>query len=294
MNLFGKNNVGIITFKDLGDFPKALGYNVECYGNLRGTNKLENKPVLVLIGTYQPIVPSWYPNVDKNEKEYFDDLLSKYFLLDASEENLKTVGVEAPDFVSKKYDFPLGKTYSQKYVGKIGELYATIGDLVVQRPAQTLATLFWYDEIYQAFHRNRPLRHERIIFSYCWFPEPNARIFKTKKNGKRTIVTDEVIDSLRIFNHNIREEFKAIKKFKDDDINELFDFLSETEYGKGGIIEDIISDILQDPKITSKDLTAKYKIQKTEGKRGADTIPMTTLIKTVNELKSRAEKIIEE
>jgi hypothetical protein len=28
----------------------------------------------------------------------------------------------------------------------------------------------WDSEMYQAFHRNRGLQHNRIIFAYCWFP----------------------------------------------------------------------------------------------------------------------------
>jgi transposase-like protein len=296
MKLFKEDNVGIITYKDLGGFSKAVGYDVELYGNLRGTNLLENKPVLVLLGSYLPIVTSWFAKkkraYDPNKK-YFDDLLSEYFLLDVNKENLISVGLEAPEFLSKKYDFSLAKVYLHKYVGKKGDTIRSSGDIVNSRPAETLSTIMWYDEIYQAFHRNRPLRNKRIIFSYCWFPEPKARILEVDKNNR---ITDKQIGRLLSIGYNIRDEFKEIEKVQNDNdkLIELFEYLSETEYGKGGLIEDIVSDILSNPNITSKELTQKYRIQKTGDKRGADTIPITQLINTINELKEKANRIKDE
>lgn len=291
MKVFGQNNVGIITYKELGDFSKAIGYNVEFYGNLRGTNTLKDKPVLVLLGSYLPIITSSYAKrigEYRKDKKYFDDLLSEYFLLDANEKNLVSVGLEAPEIISKSYNYSLAKVYQQKYIGKKEELLLTPSLVTIAKPAEMLSTILWYDEIYQAFHRNRPLRYKRIIFAYCWFPEPRARIFKVDENNK---ITDTEIGRLVTLKYNIREEFKQIEKVQNDDINHLFDFLSETDYGKGGLIEEIIEYILQHPNVTSKELTERYKIFKKGEKRGADTIPMTDLIRTLKTLKDKAKRL---
>jgi hypothetical protein len=296
MRVFGRNNVGIITYKDLAEFPKAVGYDVEFYGNLRGTNILENKPVLVIIGSYLPVVPSWIAKKKgtyKSNQKYYEDILSEYFLLDVNEDNLKSVKVEAPEVVSKKYDFSLGKVYSYMYVGDTGKMIDTPGDNVAVKPSEMLINLMWYDEIYQAFHRNRPLinrpsKGEKIIFAYCWFPEPKASVYMTDKDGE--IIGDK-ISELSLIDYNIRDEFNQIKKIINDDVNQLFDFLSETEYGKGGLIEEIIEYILQHPNVTSKELTEKYKVFKTGDKRGADTKPMTKLIEGIKILKDKAKRL---
>jgi hypothetical protein len=289
MDIFGKNNVGIITYKDLGEFPKALGYNIEYYGNLRGLNILENKPVLVIIGSYIPILCTWHPKFkrDTQNKEGFDEIFSRYFLLHVNKNNLHSVGVQAPDFIARQYKYKIAKTYGYQYKGQKGKLLDTWGDEIVEHPAEALISLFWYDEIYQAFHRNRGLRYPRLIFSYCWFPEPESIIYATDQNGK---ITGNAIDKLSLFSHNLRDEFDIDKIYKDR-FNELFEYLSETEYGKGGLIEDIINDILQNPNITSKELTAKYKVQKTGEKRGADTIPMTKLIEGIRALINQAKRV---
>jgi hypothetical protein len=184
MRIFGKNNVGIITYKELGEFSKTIGYDVEYYGNLRGTNLLKDKPVLVIIGSYLPKLPSWIAikkGTYDSKKKYFEEILSEYFLLDVNKDNLISVGVEAPNIISSKYNYNLAKVYSYIYQQKICQIYDSPGDKVALKPSEMLITLMWYDEVYQAFHRNRPLRDERIIFSYCWFPEPKASIFLTDK-----------------------------------------------------------------------------------------------------------------
>jgi len=299
MKVFGRNNVGIITYKDLADFPKTVGYDLEYYGNLRGTNILENKPVLVIIGSYLPIVPSWIAKrkgtYNPNEK-YFEDILRECFLLDVNEDNLISVGIEAPKFVSDKYDYDLAKVYSYKYIGKTEDMIGTPGDIIASHPSEMLVNLMWYDEIYQAFHRNRPLREKRIIFSYCWFPEPEARVFETNLNGK---ITNNVVDKLTLLNYNIREEFKDVIKVKNenDKIMELFQYLSETEYGKGGLIEEIVNEIYLNSDKISTNFTDKFKIQHTyidkKGKkqRGAYTQPITNIIEGIKLLKKEAKTI---
>jgi hypothetical protein len=285
MEIFGKNNVGIITFSEFGSIVKSFGFDVEYYGNLRGTNVLEDKPVLVLIGSYLPIVASWIDSEGKREgKSYFEEILSKYFLLNVDEKNLVSIGIEAPKLVSSKYDYKLARVYGYKYIGKVGELLKTPADLIVQNPAEALNTLFWYDEIYQAFHRNRGLRKERIIFSYCWFPEPGATIYSTNNQG---YVTNTEIGKLQLFTHNIRNEFN-IDKIENDIVNEFFNLLKEEE--KDGLIEQMVTYIQQHPDATATEIVDKYRNYKKGIIRGPDTKTITWLINCINILKEQAKR----
>jgi hypothetical protein len=290
MNIFNPNHVGIITYKDLGDFPNAIGLNVECYGNLRGTNKLEDKPVLVLIGSYLPIVASWDAKKKSKEKKYFDELLSEHFFLKIDESNLESIGIGAPEEVSDKYKYKLAKIYGYRYTGKKGKLLGTLGDEIVNHPAEALATLFWYDEVYQAFHRNRALLWEKIIFAYCWFPEPGARIFSTDSNNK---ITDNIIRELKVFKHDIRDECEIDKinsDIKNDTLlNDFFDLLSE--YEKYGLAEELIKDLLYNSKINTHELQEKYRLHKEDG--GADTKPITQVKRGLKSFSERAKRVNE-
>jgi hypothetical protein len=286
MNIFGRNNVGIITFKELGDFPKALGYDIEYYGSLRGTNILEDNPVLVLIGSYSPIVASWHANAKSEikEKEYFDELLSKYLFLEVNENNLISVGVEAPRGISGKHKYNLAKVYAYQYIGKIGKLYGTFGDEIVKRPAEALTTLFWYDEIYQAFHRNRGLLKEKIIFAYCWFPEPKATIFATDDKGN---ITGNRIGNLKLFDHDIRKEC-YIDKIDNDIVNEFFALLIEIEHL--GKLDEAMTYLLQHPETTITEIATRFKVHKKGEKRGLDTQPITMLRKAFKILEEEAKR----
>lgn len=286
MKIYGKNNVGIITFKEFGSIVKSFGFDVEYYGNLRGTNVLEDKPVLVLIGSYLPIIASWNATDAKEDKEYYEDLLSKHFLLKIEESDLISVGIEAPKEVSDKYRYDLAKAKAYKYIGKtIKEILPTEAGEIYKNPAEALNIFLWFDEIYQAFHRNRGLRYPRTIFAYCWFPEPKARIFATDDKGN---ITGNVMGELRLFIHNIRHEFESnIDKIDNDLVNAFFEYLAEHE--KDGFVQDIIDDILQHySSITSTELTSKYKIHKSKG--GADTIPISMLIRAIKLLKEKTKR----
>jgi hypothetical protein len=286
MKIFGKNNVGIITFKEFGNIAKSFGFDVEYYGNLRGTNVLESKPVLVLIGSYLPIVASWDAEDAKEDKEYYEDLLSKYFLLNVEEKDLDTVGIEAPKDITGRFDYKLAKVKAYKYVGKtIKEILPTEAGEIYKNPAEALNNLIWFDEIYQAFHRNRGLRYPRIIFAYCWFPEPGARMFATDNNKN---ITGNVIGNLRLFVHNIRSEFESnIVKIGTEIVSEFFRILKEHE--KDGLIEQIFTYMKQHPDAKSEDIADKFRVFKKGGKRGRDTIPITMIKKAIKILENEAK-----
>jgi len=286
--IYGNNNIGIITLKDLGKYSKAFGYNVEYYNNLRGTNTLKDKLILILLGSFLPIVASWDARKEENKKEkYFDYLLSEYFFLKVDKNNLESIGIQAPKSIVEMYDYSLGKTYSYMYTGDAGKMLGTDGDEIAKKPAEALVTLLWYDEIYQAFHRNRPLNQPRIVFSYCWFPEPNALIYSVDKKK----ISNNIIGELSLFNHDLRDDFGDIEKVKgrSNELKEFFDKLRTLKYGKGGIIEDIVTEILQNPEITSKILTKKWHVNKPEG--GEDTKTITELISAIRKLQNEAKRV---
>jgi hypothetical protein len=285
MDIFGRNHVGIITFKDFGDIIKSFGYDAEYFGNLRGTNVLENKPVLVIVGTYLPIVVSNDGEDDnRKEKEDYKELLQQHFLLKIHKNDLTSVGFGAPKGISSKYNYRLAKAKGYVYVGKGGKLFDTPADEVVKNPAETLNNLYWYDEIYQAFHRNRGLRKDRIIFSYCWFPEPGTKIYATDSQGN---IIEKQIREIKQFSHNLRDEF-AIDKIDNDIVNTFFDLLMEIEpLGKQ---EHAITYALQNPDVTTTEMATRYRVFKKGEKRGLDTHPVTMLRRALDILGKEAKR----
>jgi hypothetical protein len=274
MNIYTPEDVGIITFKDYADICTTFGFEVEYFGNLRGSNILEEKPVLVIIGTYLPKVASWDSETINEDEEYYEDLLRKYFLIEASKNNLKSIEIGAPKEVEESFDYKLARIKAYKYVGKTGKLYDTLGDLVVKRPAETLNIIEWYNEIYQAFHRNRGLRYGREIFSYCWFPEPKSLILSR----------DIKVDNLILFSQNLRDEFGGqVEKVQEEDKYSLFDRLKELN--KDGRLVKIITHIRRHKNPKAIEIATKFKIFKKGKNRGLDTKPITWLIKSFKKIR---------
>lgn len=275
---FGTHRVGIITYEEYADICEGFGFDVEHFGSLRGTNILEDKPVLVIVGTYSPPLTFWDSkklNVEYERDEYFEDLIRKYFLIDLSEDDIPTVGYGAPEDVEDNYRYRLArrKGYSDKLANP--SKISSPGDMVDANPIMALNTI-WYDEMYQAFHRNRGLLYDKIIFAYCWFPEPSAIVLTTKKRGRRIVVTDERIGRLEFFPHNVREEF-TIDKISDESSIGFFYGLREIE--KRGLIEKIIDYIEDHPNANSDEIVDEFHVYKKGEKRGRDTIPITMLKK---------------
>ena len=278
MRIYGSKNVGIITFSDYAEICTAFGLEVEYFGNLRGSNILEHKPVLVIIGTYLPKIASWDSRKVNDKDEYFEDLIRKYFLIEAKQEDLKTIQIGAPTEVEESFPYKLARIYAYTYTGKIGTLYKTPGDLVVKDPAESLNVTGWFDEMYQAFHRNRGLRYPRIIFSYGWFPEPKAIIIHNEK----------VVGELSQFENNLREEFgDNIKKIPDKDVEGFFNNL--LEYNKDGLIEEIIAYKRQHPDATITDVANIFRNYKRGDRRGLDTKAITWLFECIDTIKEQAK-----
>lgn len=310
-DIFGDANIGIITFKDLRWLFDAMNFEVEYFGNLRGTNKLEKKLVLVIIGAWLPLPPSWSEK-DKNsstdvkdadsideKKEYIDYLAEKYFLRKITKNDVGEVKVGAPlnieGLFPKLYDsFDSkarirmsidSKIFSKEGVTKFG--LRDDADIVDEFPISMINTI-WFDEIYQAFHRNRGLRYQRIIFSYAWFPEPNMTM--QKENGS---MVPELLTR-----YNLRKDFPStndmiqlkddathepsIKKVMDEEEKKKIFDTYKKQY-KGGLMQTLMENIELDE--NSYDIADKFSINKRGNIRSRDTKPITELKKTYEKVK---------
>jgi len=195
--IFGNENVGIITFKELGEKSKFLGYNVEYYGNLRSKNTFENMPVLVVLGHFFPPMPT--SRIDPKT-------------------GIKQKGLEEKDWKEKH----LGDSWPRRYADKRGKTKFLKNDTVKLYPARTIQDYF-DDEIYQAVHRSRGLLNKRIIFLYCWIPEKylfhgGRHLFKiVEEFDFRKIERDEEDE----FFQNLKDQIGNRKLVDDilDDIN---------------------------------------------------------------------------
>jgi len=318
--IFGDANIGIITYKELSWLFEAMNFDVEYFGGLRGTNKLENKLVLVIVGTWVPLPPSWIKDkdeikeeeesdeedeiiadekeisdIDKKKKDYIDKLAEKYFLIkitpnDVIEAKVGTqllVEINYPELygaVDSKSRLPIfidsqlkSKEGVERYLG------LSDADKVIACPIVMINNI-WFDEIYQAIHRNRGLRYPRIIFSYAWFPERQMMV----KYNKFWIPDLS-------FSHNLRYEFpsttklvegESIKKVKNvDDKEKVFSHYRQ-KY-KGGLMQELMKHVELDEDVS--DIVQEFKIHTKGKKRGAYTPPITELKKTYNKVKQIVE-----
>jgi hypothetical protein len=225
--IFGEENVGIITFQELGEKSKFLGFNVEYYGNLRSKNTFEKMPVLVVLGHFFPPMPK--SRIDKNGVKHkgLEEIIDEWFLRDTTTYKMIELKQEifnrygktkrAKDWKEKH----LGDSWPRRYADKRGSIKFTRGDGIKLRPAMTIQDYF-DDEIYQAVHRNRGLQNKRIIFLYCWIPE------KYLFHGGRRL-------------YKIVKEFD-FRKIKNNEEDDFFNSLKE-QIGNRNLVIDILNDI---------------------------------------------------
>jgi hypothetical protein len=209
INTFGIENVGIITFKDIAKFGPILGLDIEHFGGLRGTNILEDKRVLIIIGSWLPIPPSDSKSEDEEKleddkkKQKLEDLLWNYFLVKIKDLPYTETYASAPEMTIDKYkDIDLAKariTVEKQYRDS-----KSIADVAELNPISMINMLF-FAESYQAYHRTRGLRDNKLIFSYGWFPEPEMLLNKSVKEP--------------FFEYDLRKEFAIEKIFSKEELD---------------------------------------------------------------------------
>lgn len=278
MDIFGRGNVGIITFKEYGKILQAFGFDVEYFGALRGTNLLEDKKVLVILGGWFPPIPSWKVKRREEGKEYLNDLIRKYFLKEIEKDNVKEAYVSAPEEIVAFHKYTLARRHITTE-GKWGK-GKTPADEADNNPISMINKLF-NDEMYQAFHRNRGLRYDRIIFAYCWFPEPDA-IYQMK-DGERRVE--------RFVNYNLREEFGMVRKVRNEDATEFFNEL-EKQYSTGkveSIQREFEKGNIRGVTPSNTKIAIRYHIWEGSGK-GPDTNIIKAFRGIYTEMKEKAKK----
>jgi len=177
--IFGENNVGIITFKIIGERCKLLGYNTEYYNNLRSKNNFTNKPVLVILGHFFPPMVE-YDNNGNLKKKGIIEMMDDWFLRDSDtfsivelQEHVQNHLRRNPDTYERSWEIWrkrfTGKSAPRRYIDEPNRTTFTEGDILQLKPVKTVQDYF-DNEIYQAIHRNRGLQNNRIIFLYCWIP----------------------------------------------------------------------------------------------------------------------------
>jgi len=184
-DIFGEKNIGIITFKEIAEQCRKLGFDVEYYKNLRSKNIFKDKPVLIIIGHFFP--PQFeeedsYTKEGNIKKKGLHEEVEKWFLREKDSYH----PIDIREFIEKKYKFPSyeakknlmdlwkevfwGKSAPRRHVDQPGKkIIFRKEDPIKLRPVNTIQELF-DEEIYQAIHRNRGLKKDRIIFAYCWIP----------------------------------------------------------------------------------------------------------------------------
>jgi len=267
IEIFGAGNVGVITFKELAEMGNTLGFDLEYFGGLRGTNKLEDKPVLVILGGWFPPPPSWNipPEDTRKAKDTLDSLVWKYFLKKLEKKDSKNVKAGAPSEIEAVHNY-LGRGIAKFTIDKEFIEGKTPADLAENNPFNIINSIF-FDEYYQSVHRNRPLRYPRLVFVYGWFPEP-----RTVYHEKDSIESDRRVE--RLIDYNLREEFGGnVEKVLNQWIEEtpykngllFFDWLA-TQYSQGKVVR-VLREFEKGKMTKSPTLLAnQYKIWAGSGK----------------------------
>jgi hypothetical protein len=256
--VFGEENVGIITFKDIGiskdigDVCDILNFNLEYYGNLRSSNKFEDKPVIILIGTYFPPLIELDDNGNPKMNGIIKDL-DRYFLWKAPKNAVQEVKTRLDEIQDKAYkkqmtDLLLGNDKPRYLFPGTGCNDISIGtkgkDFL--NPVYAV-TSRWKDEMYQAFHRNRGLQHNRIIFAYCWIPM-DIHYDENEKDITKKIYQES----------KIKDEFD-VKEIKIKEEKDLFDSL-KLQLGNRQFIHQLMNGINQD--LTDTEIAKKEKVNR--------------------------------
>ena len=237
--IFGEENVGLITFKEVSELKNPKYFELssnQYFGNLRSSNAFENKRVIIILGTYFGSKIHIFEHLEKifdihnreqiveeeeRRREYERDGLNEFF---------------RPLNPDSLYNTILNPKRRRRFtdsdpVDFMGDRNHEDYDNYVL-PVLWLQSGIWDSEMYQAFHRNRGLQKNRIIFAYCWFPPQILKEFK--------------IESV---NRNKNDEEKFWEKLEKEEI-------------QNRLIESFIDDInLADrPNLMKTYLSEKYKM----------------------------------
>jgi len=201
--IYGEENVGLITFKEVSELknPKYIElFDNQHFGNLRSSNAFVNKRVLVVLGTYFGTDSQIFEHLNK-----IFDLHDRSQIVEEEERRQEYVrdgtdGFLRPLDPNSLYNTILRPKRRRRYTDTNPVDYMGDGDREdydnYVLPVLWLQNGIWDSEMYQAFHRNRGLQKNRIIFAYCWFPPELLKEFSVKSVEKSKSAEKEFWDSL--------------------------------------------------------------------------------------------------
>ncbi len=265
--IYGEENIGIITFKKIAKsgYVSLLGYEIQYFGGLRSSNSFKDKKALIVLGTFFESKDNIFEYLEKIfdihdksiivEERETKKLIEKIFsntgsiskrsipslydqILEPKRRKRFTNAqdfIYDPSFYLEGYIPPTGPNISQQ------DQYDMIQHQIY--PVEWIQQVIWDEEMYQAFHRNRGLLNDRVIFAYCWFPP-------------------EIIDEFRV---------EAIKRDKKEE-DKLWNTLEQQEE-KRILHQSLLKDI--EEFISKKQFTIKKSLQNPKG----SLIIVTTLAK---------------
>jgi len=165
LKTFGSENVGTIHYKEfLADNiitrrKEYLGFEAMSYGDILGSNSLDGKKVLVVLGTY-----------DISHNQVIEEIYKHYLLCYPIDSitDAKTIkeshDKSSGDLKSGPWGLE-GEDFSDGYRAQWGTLEPPLDKLPYM-----ISSAYGANEVYQALHRSRFLTNDVIIFAYCHLP----------------------------------------------------------------------------------------------------------------------------
>ena len=185
--IYGEENVGLITFKMVSGLKNkryAELFDNQYFGNIRSSNALINKRVLVILGTYFGTGNQVFEhleklfNIDDRQQIQEEEEQRREYERDGLEDFIQPLN---PNSLYNKILVPKRR---RRFTDSNPSEFMGDGDSRnydnYVLPVMWIQRGIWDNEMYQAFHRNRGLQNNRIIFAYCWFPPQILKEFSVK------------------------------------------------------------------------------------------------------------------
>jgi hypothetical protein len=217
---FGSENVGIIHYKEfLADNiitrrKEYLGFEAMSYGDILGSNSLDGKKVLVVLGTY-----------DISHDQVADEIY-KHYLLSYPIDSITDAKTMKESHDKSSGDLKSGpwSLEGEDFTDGYRALWGTKEPY--ERLPYMISSAHGANEVYQALHRSRFLTNDVIIFAYCHLPgkiSDEAEVVKLNK-----VLKDDIFEMLKIQYGKPRTDMVKLGSI----VNDIEEGLSSTEICK--------------------------------------------------------------
>jgi hypothetical protein len=287
-DIYSEENIGIVTFKIIAgsDYIKLLGLDLQYFGGLRSSNIFKDKRVIIVIGTFFEKKEDIFDLIEKLFDEHDRGMILEEFENEKiMSKLLKDVGIisktssKEPTLYDKVLKIKKRRRFTDVKDWVYDNKWYLEGYKVPKRifaqdhedmikyviyPVELIQRSIWDDEMYQAFHRNRGLLNERIIFAYCWFPPKILREFKVEN------VKNEKEEEEKFWNKLEKQEEK--RKLMESFIKDMDELVKKNRVS----LKDI-KEVISNPKKRLGIITELAKKYKMYNKSDRDTIKQLLL-----------------